>query len=236
MCMSLLSLIRVPGTLNSEYLSFFWCNLWQSYMSQASRQLVKEVCVVCVCFAVLPGDVSKDGDSKADPFRSHHTALEGGDHGWNEVLDTAEAGLANTPWLIHQKHDVGLNHCPACWGKESGLISVWTKEWRAGDALIFNKQMYLERIQSKFLKVKRECWEWSPEPHVLFLRWPADSSLVPSCWAFFPTTYICHAGRAPHKSPWIFNETQVSQRDYQYSEHSSNKTLVQRWGTLRIIR
>lgn len=46
----------------------------------------------------------------------------------------------------------------------------------------------------------------------------------------------CHAAKASHKSLWIFNETQVSQRDYQYSEHSSNKTLVQRWGTLRIIR
>lgn len=37
--------------------------------------------LLSICIPDLPWDIAKDGDSKADPLRSHHAALEGGDEG-----------------------------------------------------------------------------------------------------------------------------------------------------------
>lgn len=182
------------------------------------------------CIWVLPRDIPKDGDSKAHPLSPHHTVLEGGDDGWDEVLDTGEAGLAHTPWLIHQKHYVCLHHRPACWGKKTGWISVCTntKKWGTGGACKKIQRRSVLMLKGKVCNEAAYLRFYSNTDHQIAVLFYDVVS--------FTFAYFCHAARAPHKSQWIFNETQVSQRDYQYSEHSSNKTLVQQWGTLRIIR
>lgn len=63
-------------------------------------------------------DIPKNSHSKADPLSPHHTVLEAGGDGWNEVLDMGKAALAHAPWPIHQEHNVCLHHCPACWESE----------------------------------------------------------------------------------------------------------------------
>lgn len=70
------------------------------------------------CVRILPWHVTKDGNTKSDPFVPHHTVLEGVDDGGDEVLDTGEAGLTHGPWLIHQKNYVRLRHRPTCWVEE----------------------------------------------------------------------------------------------------------------------
>lgn len=99
---------------------------------------------------ILPWDIPKDSDTKANPLSSNDTVLEGGHNSWDEVLDTGEAILAHTPWLIHQKHYVCLYHRPACWGKRKGSISVCMKGETNKGIHMWKMWRCLFSISSKF--------------------------------------------------------------------------------------
>lgn len=100
-------------------------------------QAATKVCAMCQAYDwLLPWNIPKDSDSKTDPISSDHTVLKGGDDGCDEVFDSGKVSMTHTPGLIHQKHYVGLNHCPACWGKKKRVINMckmvtytWSMEW-----------------------------------------------------------------------------------------------------------
>lgn len=140
-------------------------------------------------------DIPKNSHSKADPLSPHHTVLEAGGDGWNEVLDVGKAALAHAPWPIHQEHNVCLHHCPACWESER------------------EKKKESIQIKSFYSQANQQI------------------AVLLYCGSFT----VHREARDLHKSP-EFLMTQVRRRDYSYSEHSDDKTLVQQWGgRLRII-
>lgn len=94
--------------------SSFWKGRWREIIFPPV--FVTLVVLLCIFWIKdLLGNILKDSDPKADPLTPHHTVLEAGEDGWNEVLDMGEAARAHTPWLIYQEHNVRLRHRPARW-------------------------------------------------------------------------------------------------------------------------
>lgn len=99
---------------------------------------------------LLPWNIPKDSDSKTDPISSDHIVLKGGDDGWDEVFDSGKVFMTHAPGLVHQKHYVGLNHCPACWGKKKRFINMckmvaYTWSMERHNKIYFKKIQELKR-------------------------------------------------------------------------------------------